>query len=104
MDKPDPAKYDALVFAAPVMGFMLNPVMKAYLVQMGDIKGKKAACFTTQHLPAGWMGGNRALRTMSASLKKKGAQVFKGGIVHWKDEQKRSLQTDSVVEAICGGF
>jgi flavodoxin len=104
VSKPDPVKYDALVFAAPVMAFSLNPVMKEYLKQLTPIKGKKAGVFSTQQLPSNWMGGNRALKTMSTLLSAKGAQAFRGGLVHWKDEAKRSAQTEEVIAAICKAF
>ncbi len=102
--KPDPGKYEALVFAAPVMAFSLNPVMKAYLAQLRGIGSKKAACFVTQHLGAGWMGGNRAVRIISKALKNNGADVCCSAIVHWKDEIKRGLQTDEAVAAISEVF
>lgn len=101
---PDPAKYDALVFAAPVMAFSLNPVMKEYLQQIPPIKGKKAGVFSTQQFPANWMGGNRAMKTMSVLLSAKGAQAFRGGVVHWKDEKKRSAQAEEVIAALCKAF
>lgn len=102
--KPDPSKYDALVFASPVMAFSLNPVMKAYLAQMKELKGVKAACFVTQQLPADWMGGNRAIRIISRALKEKGADVCCSAIVHWKDEIKREQQTAEAVAAMGGVF
>jgi flavodoxin len=101
---PDAAKYDALIFASPVMAFSLNPVMKAYLEKLPDLKGKKAGCFVTQGLPADWMGGNKAVKYMSAALKKAGADVMASGIVHWKDETKREAQAAKTVETLCGAF
>lgn len=101
---PDAAKYDALVLASPVMAFSLNPVMKAYLNELPDIAGKKALCFVTQGLPFDWMGGNQALKHMSAALKQKGAEVCGAGIVHWKDEEKREAQAAKTVETLCGAL
>lgn len=102
--KPDPGKYEALVFAAPVMAFSLNPAMKEYFKDMPGIKGKKAACFVTKQLPGNWTGGSGAIKGMSAALKQKGAEVLASGIVHWKDEQKREQETQQAIEAICGVF
>jgi flavorubredoxin len=102
--KPDPGKYEALVFAAPVMAFTLNPAMKAYLGQMPSVDGKKAGCFVTQQLPAGWMGGNRAVKIISRALRDKGADVCSSAIVHWKDEIKRGQQIDEAVAALGGLF
>lgn len=102
--KPDPGKYEALVFAAPVMAFTLNPAMKAYLGQIPSIEGKKAACLVTQQLPAGWMGGNRAIRFISRALKDKGADVCCSVIVHWKNEVKRGKQIEGAIAAIVGLF
>ncbi|MGE5494917.1 MAG: flavodoxin family protein [Burkholderiales bacterium] len=101
---PDAAKYDALVFASPVMAFSLCPVMKQYLKQLPDLKGKKAGCFVTQGLPYDWMGGSRAIRIMSAALKDKGAEVAATGIVHWKNETAREEQAAKTVEALCAAL
>lgn len=97
--KPDASKYDALVFASPVMAFSLNPVMKAYLPQIKELKGKKAACFVTQGLPFNWMGGNQALKLMSGLLKSKGAEICGTGIAH-KDEK----QAAGAIAALGGLF
>lgn len=97
--KPDASKYDALIFASPVMAFSLNPVMKAYLPQIKELKGKKAACFVTQGLPFNWMGGNQALKQMSGLLRSKGAEVCGTGIAH-KDEK----QTSGATAALGGLF
>jgi flavodoxin len=58
--KPEPGAYDVLIFGAPVRGFSLSPVMRAYLSGV-TLSGKKTACFITQGFPSPWMGGNRAL-------------------------------------------
>lgn len=47
---PDPAGYDAVVFASPVQGFSLALAMKAYLEQVGGLSGKPVALYITQHL------------------------------------------------------
>jgi hypothetical protein len=101
---PDPSKYDAVVFAAPVMAFSLNPAMKAYLSQMKVITGRKAGLLVTQQLPLGWMGGNRAVNTMKGLLEARGASAQASGIVHWGNETKREQQIINAVDALCGMF
>jgi NAD(P)H dehydrogenase (quinone) len=95
--KPDAAKYDALVFASPVMAFSLNPVMKAYLPQIKELKGKKAACFVVQGLPFNGMGGKQALKQMCGLLTSKGAQVVGTGVVF-----RGKKQADETAAALCG--
>jgi len=101
---PDASKYDAAVFAAPVMGFMLNPAMKAYLLQMKELAGKKAGFLVTQHLPFGWMGGDRAVRAMSELVAAKGGTPGASGIVHWGNEAKREKQMLEAIQTLCGVF
>lgn len=102
--RPDAAKYDALIFASPVMAFSLNPVMKAYLSGLSGLKGKTAGCFVTQGLPADWMGGNQAIKHISSALKDKGAGICGSGIIHWRNEAKREVQAAKAVETLCGVF
>ena len=37
--------YEAVILAAPVMAFSLNPVMKSYLKHMGDLSGEKSRVY-----------------------------------------------------------
>jgi len=101
---PNTAKFDAVIFAAPVMGFMLNPAMKAYLSQMKELAGKKAGFLVTQQLPFGWMGGDRAVRAMSELVRARGGTPGASGIVHWGNEAKREKQTLEAVGKLCGMF
>jgi NAD(P)H dehydrogenase (quinone) len=101
---PDAAQYDSVVFAAPVMAFALNPAMKAYLAQIKELAGKKAGFLVTQQLPFGWMGGNRAVSTMSELVQAKGGSAGASGIVHWGNEAKRNKQMAEAVETLCGMF
>lgn len=93
---PDPSSYDALVFAAPVHAFSLCPVMKLYLAQIPQIKGKKVCCFVTQHLKHKWMGGNRAVKQMSDLLKQKGAVIGETGVVNWSAPDRDARIADVV--------
>jgi flavodoxin len=80
---PDTSPYDVLIFGAPVNGFSLSLAMKAYLEQLPRLQGKKAACFVTEQFPKPWMGGNNAIKQMTALLSKKGAEIKQTGIVNW---------------------
>ncbi len=87
--KPDPGNYDAVILGAPVQAFNLNPVMKAYLEQIPSLKGKKAACFITKHLPVKWSGGTQAVSIIEKGCTSKGA-VFKGAeIIIWSSAKKQ---------------
>ncbi len=94
---PDPALFDAVIFGAPVQGFSLSPVMKAYLTQMPPVMGRKISCFVTQHLPKPWMGGNQAIRQMCRLCRSKGADISETSIVNWtsklRDDQISDVTT-----------
>ena len=96
---PDPTVYDALVFAAPVHGFLLCPVMTLYLSKIPRLNGVKACCFATQHFKFRWMGGNRAVRQMCGFLKEKGAVLSETGVVGWSAPDREARITD-VVERV----
>ena len=96
--RPETAMYDALFFGAPVRGFSLSPVMRAYLTSIGPLSGKRTACFVTQHLPYAWMGGRRALRHMGAICKLKGSAPFGTGVINWSKAPVREKQ----IEAMAG--
>lgn len=86
--KPDISSYDVLIFGAPVRAFSLSPVMKAYLLQVQSLKGKKVSCFVTQAFPYAWMGGNRSISQMKNSCESKGATILETGIVNWPQKQR----------------
>jgi flavodoxin len=96
-------KYDALIFGAPVNAFSLSPAMKAYLAQVGSLKGKKVACYVTKALRFHWTGGNRAIKQMKGAAEAKGGKVVGTGIVIWK-ESLRQPTTSEVVEKFGGLF
>lgn len=96
---PDPTPYETVVFAAPVWAFSLNPVMKAYLAQIPDLRGKCVVGFVTHHFALPWLGGNRAVRQLKVALEAKGAQVMKTGIVNWSGKAL-DAQIDHVVSEL----
>jgi len=98
---PDPARFDAVIFGAPVQAFSLSPVMKAYLQDMPPLKGKHVRCFVTQHFPKAWMGGNQALVQMKRLCRLKGADVAETGNVNWMSKA-RPEQIASVAARLGG--
>lgn len=87
-DAPDVEPYDAVIFGAPVWGFSLSSVMKAYLSQISSLRGKEAGCFVTQHFPYAWLGGNHAIRQIKEACIAKEAAVFETGVVNWSGREK----------------
>jgi len=100
---PDPTPYEAVVFAAPVWAFSLNPVMKAYLAQLPDLSGKRVVCFVTHHFAKPWMGGSRAVRQLAGALEAKGAQVVKTAVVNWSGKALNA-QIERVVSELSGAL
>ena len=96
---PDLAGYDALVFAAPVQGFSLSPVMAAYLPLIPGLAGKKAACFVTKQLASAWTGGNKALAQMTKAVEDKGGTVCGTGMIMWSSKQ-REKDLEEMVEKV----
>ncbi len=96
---PDIRRYDALVIGAPVRGFNINPVIRAYLSQLPAVGTKPAACFVTMHLKKPWMGGNRALARMSGLCRDKGLETRGQAIVSWSSPQ-REQQIERCVKSI----
>lgn len=94
--KPGIAKYDALVFGAPVQAFSLSPVMTSYLRQLVSLQKKKVAGFVTQAFPYPWLGGNRAIRQMKKICKLKGASLCGSAIVNWM----HSRRDQTIIEVI----
>lgn len=96
---PDAKKYDAFVFASPVQGFQLAPLMRLYLSSLPNIAGKKVCCFLTQHLKRAFFGGNRALKQIKSAVNARGATVQYAGIVHWSSPEREN-QTRALVSSI----
>jgi flavodoxin len=91
---PDTNDYDVLIFGAPVQGFSISPVMKAYLSQLTSLKGKKVGCFVTQYFPYKWMGGTRSVNQMKYICKAKGGSIFEEGIVNWSHKEREKRITE----------
>ncbi|MFP4564489.1 MAG: flavodoxin family protein [Spirochaetia bacterium] len=97
--KPDPAPYDAVVFASPVQAFSLSVAMKSYLAQIPRLEGKKVVLFVTKQLPGRWTGGNRAIRQMARFCEEKGGDVLRSDIVFWSSKE-RDKDIEEVVETL----
>lgn len=83
VNNPATGEYDALVFAAPVQAFSLNPVMKSYLEKLPSLENKPTVYITTKQLIFRWTGGNRAIRTMQQITQAKDAQPLGSSILIW---------------------
>jgi len=92
--------YDAVVFAGPVRGFQLSPVLQAYLMQVPSLRGVAVAGFVTQHFPKPWLGGNQAIRRMQALCRAKGREVTCTGVVNWVNPERRERLISETVEKI----
>lgn len=88
---PDITEYEAVIFGAPVRGFALSPVMKAYLSQLPVLGGKKAGGFVTQFFPYPWLGGNRAIEQMKGACQAKGFPLSTTGIVSWSSRRREMM-------------
>ncbi len=82
-DPPSLEGYQGFVFAAPVHGFSLSPVMAAFMKTLPPLGGRTSACFVTQAFPFAWMGGNRAVRQLCRLCEERGASVRGTGVVNW---------------------
>lgn len=85
---PDPLRFDAVIFGAPVQAFSLSPIMKVYMAQLPQLKGKKACCFVTEHFSKPWMGGKQAVKQICSLCQSKGTDISKSGIVNWTSKSR----------------
>jgi flavodoxin len=92
--------FDMLVFGAPVRGFMLSPVMQAYLLQLPSLRGKIVSGFVTQFFPKATMGGNQAIERLSEICSSKGVEITKSGIINWMNPIKRKKLIVETVDRI----
>lgn len=83
-NSPPVDEEEALVLAAPVWAFSLCPIIRVYLAQLKDQKGKPCLSFVTQAAPFGWLGGNKALRLLKADAQKAGLNTLGQGCLGWK--------------------
>jgi len=78
---PGISGFDALCVGGPVWAFGPSTVTYKAILQMPELTGIKVLPFVTMGFPLTWMGGNGAIRHMSAALIQKGATVLPGIIV-----------------------
>ena len=97
-NRPDPLKYEALVFASPVQAFSLALPMQKYLDAIGGLEGRKAALLTTKGLPFKWTGASHALSQMKNLAGKAGAEIVNEGIVLWPARNSDSDTAAAVKE------
>lgn len=97
---PDTSPYDVLIFGAPVRGFSLSPVMKAFLSQLSSLQGKKVSCFVTEAFPFAWMGGNSAILQFKKACESKAANLVETGVVNWPRRQREKKITE-VLKKLC---
>jgi len=97
---PSTQGYDMLVFAAPVNGFRLAAVMKAYLQGIPSLEGKLLAGFVTQAFAFPSWGGKQAIRGMEALVDAKGGELSATGVVNWMFAGKRKALIAETVEKI----
>lgn len=81
--------YDAFIFGAPVRGFALSLVMRAYLNRLKAGINKKAACFVTEFFPFPLMGGNQAIDQMKQLCNSKGITICGTGVVNWSNINRK---------------
>jgi len=96
---PDPSQYDEIIFAAPVQGFSLNPIMKIYLSKLSDLQGKKISCFVTEHFPKPWMGGNHAIKQIKRLIRDKRGIVTDCSVINWSNS-KREEQINEMISRL----
>lgn len=87
---PDPAPFDALVFACPVHGFRISRQMDAFLARLPDLEGKKTACFVTHAFPFAFLGGKGSLRQLETRLRQKGADLVASACLDWGSRRRES--------------
>lgn len=88
---PSISDYEYVVFASPVHGFQLCKIMKAYLKQLGSLKGKKINLFITHHFRFAFLGGNQALKQMRKLVEEKEGQVDQMISVNWKAKDREEV-------------
>jgi len=93
---PDVTKYQAVVFAAPVQAFSLNPVMKTYMEKLPSLEGKGAACFVTKHLPGRWTGGNQAVKWMEKICRARNGSIQAEGIIIFSHDKKDRMIEETI--------
>lgn len=98
-NKPEIGAYETLIFASPVRGFMLSPIMSTYMNQLDSLAGKKVACVVTHHFPFPWLGGNQTISAMRKIVEAKGGICVATGVIDWKS-RKRQNQITSLCQSL----
>ena len=88
---PDTGEYEALVFAAPAQAVSPAVGMGGYLEQVPSLGGKEVGLLVTEAFPWPWLGGNRAIRQMTATCESKGATITASGIVNWGNRRREEM-------------
>jgi NAD(P)H dehydrogenase (quinone) len=96
-DLPSTEGYDILIFGAPVHGFSLSPVMRAYISQLKTLEGIKVGGFVTQFFPFKQLGGSHSIQQLIKLCESKGGKVFETGVINWSNK-KREGQIDNLVD------
>jgi hypothetical protein len=94
---PDVQEFDVVCLGGPVWAFGPSTVAYKAILQMPELKGKKALPFVTMGFPLPGMGGKGAIKHMSFALKQKGADVLPGLIV-----PRRFLHSEPKLEILLG--
>jgi len=88
---PSISGYEYVVFAAPVHGFQLCKIMKAYLHQLGSLQGKTVDLFVTHHFRFAFLGGNQALKQMKKIVLEKEGEIRFQTSVNWKAKDREEV-------------
>lgn len=98
--RPDTKPYNALIFAAPVQAFSLNPAMAVYLEQLPSLQDKQIACYVTKRLPGKWTGGNQAIARMKKICEEKGGTVCGAEIIILSSRSEQSI-AKALINLVC---
>lgn len=80
-NQPEAARYDVLLLGGPVWGFSASPVIINCINRLEGVSQKKVLPFVTMGFPFLCMGGKQAVKLMSKTLSKSGAEVLPGKII-----------------------
>ena len=91
---------DAYIFGAPVQGFMLAAVMRAFLKNYDFLADKPVLYYVTQFFPFAWMGGKNAIKQFSHELTGKTAKLVACHDINWSTKKKRTKQIEEAIHSI----
>jgi flavodoxin len=87
---PQLLDYDGIVLATPVRGFMIAPVMKAYLNQLDNTRKQRIFLFVTHQFPWAWLGGLQTINKLTQILTSKGATIIGSEVISWSNAKRPS--------------